>query len=40
MALSAEQRAELEARIRAFVGKPIGPPFTGRDAVNEPMIRQ
>lgn len=40
MPLSAEQKRELEARIRAFVGKPIGPRFTGRDAVNEPMIRQ
>ena len=40
MSLSESQKAELEARIRAFVGKPIGPKLTGRDAVNEPMIRQ
>jgi uncharacterized OB-fold protein/acyl dehydratase len=40
MALSAEEKKALEARIRAFVGKPIGPRVTGRDAVNEPMIRQ
>ncbi len=38
--LTAEQKKELEATIQAFVGKPIGPPFVARDAVNEPMIRQ
>jgi uncharacterized OB-fold protein/acyl dehydratase len=38
--LSKEKKQELEARIRGFVGKPIGPPLTGRDPVNEPMIRQ
>lgn len=40
MALSAEQKRGLEAAMREFVGKPIGPPFVGRDPVNEPMIRQ
>jgi uncharacterized OB-fold protein/acyl dehydratase len=40
MPLDAERKRELEARMREFVGKPIGPPFPGRDPVNEPMIRQ
>ncbi len=40
MPLTAGQKQALETSIRAFVGKPIGPKFTGRDAVNEPMIRQ
>lgn len=40
MPLSPEQKQELEKTIRAFVGRPIGPPRTGRDPVNEPMIRQ
>lgn len=40
MPLSPEQKQELEKAIRAFVGRPIGPPRTGRDPVNEPMIRQ
>jgi len=40
MPLTPEQKKELEARMREFVGKPIGPPFVGRDPVNEPMIRQ
>ena len=35
----ARKRA-LEARMHEFVGRPIGPPATGRDPVNEPMIRQ
>ncbi len=38
--LSKEKKQALEARIREFVGVPIGPPVTGRDPVNEPMIRQ
>ena len=38
--LSKEKKQALEARIREFVGVPIGPPLTGRDPVNEPMIRQ
>ena len=38
--LSAEKKKDLEEAIYAFVGQPIGPPFTGRDIVNEPMIRQ
>jgi uncharacterized OB-fold protein/acyl dehydratase len=38
--LNAEQKRELEAKLREFVGKPIGPPRPGRDPVNEPMIRQ
>jgi acyl dehydratase len=40
MPLSADQKRELEAAMRELVGKPIGPPFVGRDPVNEPMIRQ
>jgi len=40
MPLDPEQKQELENTIRAFVGKPIGPPRKGRDPVNEPMIRQ
>ena len=35
-----EKKRALEAKIQDFVGKPIGPPVTGRDPVNEPMIRQ
>jgi uncharacterized OB-fold protein len=35
-----ERRRALEAEIRRYVGKPIGPPIVGRDPVNEPMIRQ
>lgn len=35
-----EKKAALEAEIRSYVGKPIGPEVIGRDAVNEPMIRQ
>jgi len=35
-----EKKRALEAAIHDFVGKPIGPPATGRDPVNEPMIRQ
>jgi uncharacterized OB-fold protein/acyl dehydratase len=40
MPLTPEQKKELEARLREFVGKPIGPTYVGRDPVNEPMIRQ
>ena len=40
MSLPPERKRELEARLREFVGKPIGPPYVGRDPVNEPMIRQ
>src|SRR5262245_8221568 len=40
MPLSADQKRELEAAMREFVGKPIGPAFVGRDPVNQPMIRQ
>ena len=29
MPLDAEQKRELEARMREFVGKPIGPTFVG-----------
>jgi uncharacterized OB-fold protein/acyl dehydratase len=35
-----EKKRALESEIHNFVGKPIGPPVTGRDPVNEPMIRQ
>lgn len=38
--MSDEKKKALEAQIRAFVGKPIGPVVVGRDPVNEPMIRQ
>jgi len=34
------KKLALEAEIRDFVGKPIGPAAVGRDPVNEPMIRQ
>lgn len=40
MPLTPEQKQELEKQLQTFVGKPIGPPIVGRDAVNEPMIRQ
>ena len=35
-----QKKRAFEARIRSFVGVPIGPPLTARDPVNEPMIRQ
>jgi uncharacterized OB-fold protein/acyl dehydratase len=38
--MSDEKKQALEAEIRSFVGKPIGPAVTSRDPVNEPMIRQ
>jgi len=38
--LTPEQKRDLETQIRAFVGRPTGPPSVGRDLVNEPMIRQ
>ncbi len=38
MPLTAQQKKELEARMRAFVGKPIGPPRVARDVVNEAQI--
>ncbi len=38
--MNPEKKAAFEAEIRAFVGKPIGPPIVARDPVNEPMIRQ
>jgi uncharacterized OB-fold protein len=31
--------AEFLAELKAFEGRPVGPPFTGPDAVNAPMIR-
>jgi acyl dehydratase len=40
MPLTKEQKSELEAKMQAFIGQPIGDPDVGRDAVNEPMIRQ
>lgn len=40
MPLSPEKKKALEAELAEFVGRPIGPPYTGRDPVNEPMIRQ
>jgi hypothetical protein len=38
--MNEERKRALEARMQAFVGRPIGPKATGRDPVNEPMIRQ
>ena len=35
-----EKKRALESKIYNFIGKPIGAPVTGRDPVNEPMIRQ
>jgi uncharacterized OB-fold protein/acyl dehydratase len=39
MTLTAKQTRELEAKLAQYVGKPIGPPQVGADAVNAPMIR-
>ena len=39
MTLTAKQKRELEAKLAQYVGKPIGPPQVGADAVNAPMIR-
>jgi len=39
MSNPAEAQAELEARLREFVGKETGPPSTGPDPVNTAMIR-
>lgn len=33
-----EDKAALLARLRELAGREVGPPFTGRDPVNEPMI--
>lgn len=38
--MNESEKKAFEAELRGFVGRPIGPPMTGRDAVNEPMIRQ
>ncbi len=38
--MSNAKKEALEKEIYAYVGKPIGPPQTGRDPVNFPMIRQ
>lgn len=38
--MTPEKKRALEAEIREFVGKPIGPPAVGRDPVNESMIAQ
>jgi uncharacterized OB-fold protein/acyl dehydratase len=38
--MSDDKKQALEAEIRSYVGKPIGPAATGRDPINEPMIRQ
>jgi uncharacterized OB-fold protein/acyl dehydratase len=40
MPLTPEKKQELEAKMKEFIGKPIGAPDVGRDLVNEPMIRQ
>jgi len=36
--MNQEKREAFEAELRSYVGKAIGPPFVGRDAVNLPMI--
>ncbi len=38
--LSPEQKKELEATLRSYVGKSVGPPDLGRDPINEAMIKQ
>jgi len=38
--MNEQEKQAFETELRRFVGRPIGPPATGRDAVNEPMIRQ
>ena len=38
--MNENEKKAFETQLRSFVGRPIGPPATGRDAVNEPMIRQ
>jgi uncharacterized OB-fold protein/acyl dehydratase len=38
--MSDAKKEALEAEIRSYIGRPFGPPVTGRDAVNEAMIRQ
>ncbi|MBJ22594.1 MAG: hypothetical protein GY910_18720 [bacterium] len=38
--MSDEKKKALEAEIRSYVGKAVGPAVTGRDPINEPMIRQ
>ena len=38
--MNESEKKAFETELRRFVGRPIGPPMTGRDAVNEPMIRQ
>ncbi|MEZ4331257.1 MAG: bifunctional MaoC family dehydratase N-terminal/OB-fold nucleic acid binding domain-containing protein [Myxococcota bacterium] len=38
--MNESEKKGFEAELRRFVGRPIGPPVTGRDPVNEPMIRQ
>ena len=38
--MNESEKQAFEKQLRSFVGRPIGPPATGRDPVNEPMIRQ
>ncbi len=38
--MNENEKNAFETQLRTFVGRPIGPPATGRDPVNEPMIRQ
>ncbi|MFP6654528.1 MAG: MaoC family dehydratase N-terminal domain-containing protein [Myxococcota bacterium] len=38
--MNKDKKQRLEAAIRGYVGKAIGPAIVGRDPVNEPMIRQ
>ena len=38
--MNENEKKAFETELRRFIGRPIGPPASGRDAVNEPMIRQ
>ena len=38
--MSTQDKAAFEAELRAYVGRPVGPPVVGRDPVNLAMIRQ
>lgn len=38
--MNESEKKAFETQLRSFVGRPIGPAVTGRDPVNEPMIRQ
>lgn len=38
--MNENEKQAFEKELRSYVGRPIGTPATGRDPVNEPMIRQ